>query len=104
VEPNGIGRFPQEAEAAAYFCVLEALQNVTKYAEASQATVRLRTEDGRLVFSVQDDGRGFDVQHTPSGSGLQNMKDRLEALGGTFEIRSAQGEGTTITGRVPVST
>jgi signal transduction histidine kinase len=103
VEPNGIGRFSQEAEAAAYFCVLEALQNVAKYAEASQVNVRLRTEDGQLIFTVQDDGRGFNVQQTPSGTGLQNMKDRLDALGGTFEIRSAQGEGTTITGRVPVS-
>jgi signal transduction histidine kinase len=102
VDPDGIGRYPQEAEAAAYFCVLEALQNVAKYAGASRATVRLSQEDGDLVFTVTDDGRGFDPQTTPRGSGLQNMRDRLEALGGTVDIDSAPGQGTTVTGRVPV--
>jgi signal transduction histidine kinase len=102
VEPNGLLRYPQEAEAAAYFCVLEALQNVAKYGEASSARVRLRQEDGDLVFEVADDGRGFDPRTTPRGSGLQNMFDRLEALGGSVEVRSAVGRGTTVTGRIPV--
>jgi signal transduction histidine kinase len=101
VEPNGVGRYPQEAEAAAYFCVLEALQNVAKYAGAEAATVRLRQENGELVFEVVDDGRGFDPATTPSGSGLQNMRDRLEALGGALEIASKPGEGTSVTGRIP---
>jgi signal transduction histidine kinase len=101
VEPNGIGRYPQEAEAAAYFCVLEALQNVAKYAEADAATVRLRQENGELVFEVVDDGRGFDPTTTPAGSGLQNMRDRLEALGGALEIATWPGEGTIVTGRIP---
>jgi signal transduction histidine kinase len=104
VEPNGVGRYPQEAEAAAYFCVLEALQNIAKYAQASRVTVRLRSEEGHLVFAVEDDGQGFDVQQTPSGSGLQNMKDRLEALGGRVDVRSEPGAGTTVTGRIPVAT
>jgi signal transduction histidine kinase len=102
VEPDGVGRYPQEAEAAAYFCVLEALQNVAKYAEASRAAVHLSQEDGDLVFRVTDDGKGFDPRSTPSGSGLQNMRDRLEALGGTVHIESSPGSGTTVTGRVPV--
>jgi signal transduction histidine kinase len=102
VEPDGVGRYPQEAEAAAYFCVLEALQNVAKYAEASRVTVRLRAEDRHLVFTVEDDGRGFELAATPHGSGLQNMADRLEALGGSVHISSAPGRGTSVTGRIPV--
>jgi signal transduction histidine kinase len=102
VEPNGVGRYPQEVEAGAYFCVLEALQNIAKYADASRVEVRLRGEDGSLVFEVTDDGRGFDPQRTPPGSGLTNMRDRLEALGGSVEISSRPGEGTTVRGRIPV--
>jgi signal transduction histidine kinase len=102
VDPDGIGRYPQEAEAAAYFCVLEALQNVAKYAEASSVSIRLGQEDGNLLFTVTDDGRGFDPQTTPRGSGLQNMADRLEALGGAMEVASRPGGGTTVIGRIPV--
>jgi signal transduction histidine kinase len=101
VTTDGVGRFPQDAEAAAYFSCLEALQNVAKYAEASRVTVRLWTEDGTLAFAVEDDGKGFDPRRTPSGSGLRNMADRLEALGGSIELRSAPGEGTTVEGRIP---
>jgi signal transduction histidine kinase len=102
VDADGVGRYPQEAEAAAYFCVLEALQNVAKYAEASRAVVRLRREDGFLAFTVDDDGKGFDMETTPTGSGLQNMADRVEALGGRLAIDSSPGRGTTVTGRIPV--
>jgi signal transduction histidine kinase len=102
VDPDGVGRYPQEAEAAAYFCVLEALQNISKYAGASTAVVRLAEEDGQLVFTVSDDGRGFDPDATPRGSGLQNMADRIDALGGRFEIVSRPNEGTTVTGTIPV--
>jgi signal transduction histidine kinase len=101
VEADPIGRYPQEVEAAVYFCVLEALQNVAKYAEASQATIRLEENDGMLTFSVMDDGGGFDPSTTPRGSGLTNMADRLDALEGRIEITSRPGQGTTVTGRVP---
>ena len=103
VEPNGVGRYPQELEAGVYFCVLEALQNAAKYAEPTRVDVRLRHEDGHLVFEVTDDGRGFDPATTPRGSGLQNMSDRIEAMGGTFEVMSAPGEGTKVLGRIPVN-
>jgi signal transduction histidine kinase len=102
VHPDGIGRYPQEAEATAYFCVLEALQNAAKYAKATSVEVRLSDEDGLLRFSVSDDGSGFDVAATPRGAGLQNMADRLDALGGSFEVRSKPGEGTTVRGVIPV--
>jgi signal transduction histidine kinase len=102
VETDGIGRYPQEFEAAVYFCVLEALQNASKYADASDVAVRLWQENGDLLFSVADDGRGFDQATTPLGTGLQNISDRLAALGGTLDIRSRPGGGTTVSGRIPV--
>ena len=73
VDCEGIGRYSQDVEAAVYFSVLEALQNVQKYAQASRAMVRLREEDGTLTFEVADDGSGFDVATTARGSGLTNM-------------------------------
>jgi signal transduction histidine kinase len=103
VEADAIGRFPQEAEAAVYFCTLEALQNVAKYAQASSAVVRLRRDAGELRFEVQDDGLGFDPDATGYGTGVQGMADRLAALGGSLEMRSAPGEGTLVMGRIPLS-
>jgi signal transduction histidine kinase len=102
VEPEGVGRYAQEAEAAVYFCVLEALQNVAKYAEASSATVRLRASAGELRFEVEDDGRGFDPAATGFGTGVQGMVDRLAALGGELEVLSEPGRGTTVVGTLPV--
>ena len=104
VEANGIGRYPQEQEAAAYFCVLEALQNVAKYAAASTATVRLTGTEDVLTFEVSDDGSGFDPSKTSYGTGMQGMADRLSALGGELEVSSTVGVGTTVEGRLPVRT
>jgi signal transduction histidine kinase len=101
VEGVRVGRYPQEVEAAVYFCCLEALQNVAKYANASSARVQLADRDGTVTFEVVDDGTGFDPEHTPLGTGLQGMKDRLEALGGTLEVASSPGEGTTVGGAIP---
>ena len=102
VEAAGdIGRQPQELEAAVYFCVLEALQNIAKYANASQVRVRLEAASGALTFDVNDDGAGFDMSATSYGTGLQGMTDRLGALGGDLTVTSTPGEGTTVTGRVP---
>jgi signal transduction histidine kinase len=102
VAPDGLGRYPQDVEAGVYFCVLEALQNVVKYADASGVEVLLRDSDGALVFVVRDDGVGFEPSTTPTGTGLQGMADRLEAIGGSLDVTSAPGRGTTVTGRVPV--
>ena len=101
VEAQGIGRSSQEAEAAVYFCCLEALQNVSKYAQATEACVTLQAHDGALCFTASDDGAGYDSRHTPMGSGLRNMADRLAALGGELDVRSAPRQGTTVTGRLP---
>ena len=71
----------------------KALQNVTKYAEASQVSISLARTDGDLSFAVTDDGVGFDPASAHHGTGLQGIADRLDALGGTFEVVSAVGEG-----------
>ena len=102
IEADGIGRYPPDAEAAVYFCTLEALQNVAKYARASQATVALSCPDGHLEFTVTDDGAGFDTTKATHGTGLQGMADRLAAVGGALRIHSAPGLGTTISGTLPV--
>jgi signal transduction histidine kinase len=101
VTRDGIGRYGQDIEASVYFCVLEALQNVTKYASATHVDVDLREASGRLAFEVRDDGAGFDPA-TARGSGLKGMADRIEAVGGTLEIVTAVGRGTTVTGSVPI--
>lgn len=101
VDSDGVGRYPPEVEAAVYFCVLEAMQNIAKYANASSVVVRLRRDKGDLAFSVTDDGAGFRKETTSYGMGLQNIADRLAALGGTFDVRSTPGKGTTVSGRIP---
>lgn len=80
-----------------------AMQNVAKYAHASNVVVQLRREHDDLAFSVSDDGVGFQRELTRYGMGLQNIADRLAALGGMFDVRTAPGEGTTVLGRVPAT-
>jgi signal transduction histidine kinase len=102
VVADRLGRYPQEVEAAVYFCVLEALQNTQKYAEATGAVVRLSESDGSVAFEVEDDGKGFDPATAKRGAGLTNMADRLDALGGTIELESEPGAGARLSGTIPV--
>jgi signal transduction histidine kinase len=103
----GLTRQPMEIEAAIYFTCLEAVQNTTKHAPTASA-VWVRIQQGRtLSLEVRDDGPGFTL---PSNSvdgtlrcstGLRNMRDRLEAVGGSLSIDSTPGRGTRIIGLVP---
>jgi signal transduction histidine kinase len=101
VRADGVDRHASEVEAAVYFSVLEALQNVCKYANASNASIVLSQTGGVLTFEVSDDGLGFDADTAQRGMGLQSMTDRLEALGGSLAVRSAPGSGTVVRGSVP---
>ena len=101
VTANGVGRYPQDLEAAVYFCVLEALQNVAKYAGATRAEVKLAASGHSLEFTVTDDGAGFDPGSKAYGTGLQGMADRLHAQGGSLTVRSSPGTGATILGQLP---
>ena len=102
VSADGVRRYPQEVEGAVYFSVLEALQNVSKYAGAERVGVDLRDDGRELGFEVRDDGRGFDPAETRHGTGLQGIADRLSALGGEVIVRSRPGEGTVVFGRIPI--
>jgi signal transduction histidine kinase len=102
IDADGIGRYPQDTEAAVYFCTLEALQNITKYASASRAKVGLSCSDDSLRFTVTDNGTGFDTATTRHGTGLQGMADRLAALGGALQVRSQPGHGTILRGELPL--
>jgi signal transduction histidine kinase len=97
---TGDDRYGQDVEAAVYFCCLEALQNVAKHAPDAHAVAISLERNGDLRFSVSDDGPGFDS--TIAGNGLVNMRDRVAAVGGTLEIKTAPGDGTEIVGHVPV--
>jgi signal transduction histidine kinase len=103
VRAEGIGRYAPEVEATVYFCSLEAMANAAKYADASTLILELAQLDGSLRFSVTDDGRGFDPSSNAPGTGLQGMADRVDAIGGTFDVASRPGQGTTVTGVLPVS-
>jgi signal transduction histidine kinase len=92
-------RFPPEVEAAAYFVVAEGLTNIARYADATGATVELRTADGRLVVRVSDDGRGG--ADPGAGSGLRGLADRLAAVGGELTVTSEPGSGTTLLATLP---
>jgi len=96
VDSEGVGRYRQEVEAAVYFCCLEALQNVQKYAAAQSAVVKLEGSDSGLTFEVADDGQGFDGTTVRRGAGLTNMTDRIDALGGRLEVSSTPERGTRV--------
>jgi signal transduction histidine kinase len=96
------GRYPADAEAAAYFCCLEAMQNAGKYAGAdAEVRVTISATESGLTFDVHDNGPGFDPATTELGHGFTNMADRLGAIGGTLSVLSAAGDGTTIRGDIP---
>jgi signal transduction histidine kinase len=103
VHAEGLERYSPEIEAAIYFCCLEAMQNIGKYAgENSTADLRIRQEAGALLFEVVDDGAGFDVATAKAGAGFTNMNDRVGAIGGSLRVESAPGKGTKVSGTVPV--
>jgi signal transduction histidine kinase len=102
VSASAIGRYPQGVEAAVYFCCLEALQNAAKHAPQATAQMRLWEESGGLLFSVTDDGPGFDPAKVRAGHGFVNMSDRLGAFGGTVRWESRPGHGSSICGSVPI--
>jgi len=102
VDADGVGRYPRAIESALYFCSLEALNNVAKYANATNARIHLRHEDGVLRVEIVDDGVGFDPGAAREGTGIRGMADRLDAIGGRLDVRSAHNLGTTVDATVRI--
>jgi signal transduction histidine kinase len=104
VEAVEVGRLPAPVEAALYFCCMEAVQNAAKHSGARSVSVRVGEDDDGWHLTISDNGTGFDQAqaHTAAtGSGLVNMRDRLDAVGGTVTVGSTSGRGTTVTAAVP---
>ena len=106
VVDEGLGRSSSSVEAAIYFCCAEAIQNATKHAgEGATVTVTLGRDNDGTHFTIADDGVGMrEPIAGSSGDGLVGMRDRIGAVGGELEIRSAAGRGTTVRGWIPAST
>jgi signal transduction histidine kinase len=98
----GETRFPDTVEATLYWCGREALQNVTKHARATLVVVEVTDDVGTAQLIVRDDGCGFDPSTVHGGDGWRNLGDRLAAIGGSFDLDSRLGDGTTLTVRVPL--
>ena len=94
-------RLDDIAEATAYYVVAEAVTNAQKHAHASSIRVRVAAVRGILHVQVVDDGVGGAAEDL--GSGLQGLRDRVEAIGGTFEVDDAAGRGTRIAVAIPAS-
>ena len=102
VHADGLGRYPPEVETTAYFFCSEALQNAAKHARGATAVTITLSADRGLHLEVRDDGAGFDVKTTPTGTGLSNLRHRLAAVGGTMTIHSVPGHGTTVAASIPL--
>jgi two-component system sensor histidine kinase UhpB len=102
------GGVDPDAETLVFRVAQEALTNATKHAHAARAEVRLRREPERLRLEVRDEGQGFDAtaalerSDEEAGFGLRGMRDRVQLLGGRFEISSAPGAGTTVRLELPL--
>jgi len=92
-------RLPESAEVAAYYVVAEALTNAAKHARAPQVNVNVEADSANLRLSIRDDGIGG--ADSAKGSGLIGLIDRVEALGGTMEISSHAGNGTSLVVKIP---
>jgi len=102
VESDLAGELPEEHKTCVYRVVQEALNNCARHAQATAAQVSVRSEDGRIVVGIQDDGSGFDPQRV-RGLGLMGMEERTRHLGGAFEIDSQPGRGTCVRVTLPLA-
>ena len=91
---------PASIEAACYYVTAEALTNVAKHADASEAHVEVTIDDEQVVLEIRDDGCGG--AHSKPGHGILGLRDRVAALGGTLELASPPGAGTVVRATIPL--
>jgi len=109
VVTRGHERLPSEVEVALFRITQEAINNITKHAEATNVAIDLQCDGEKCVLRIEDDGKGFDVEEitrvekTGRGVGLFGMKERVTLVGGRCSIESQRGRGTTIVSEVPLT-
>jgi signal transduction histidine kinase len=102
IAPGVHRRFEEDVEGAAYFVVAEGLTNLLRYSGAKSASVTLGLDRGSLTVGVSDDGAGFEPGRLPRGGGLQGLSDRLQAIGGSLDVKSVPGQGTNLHATLPM--
>ena len=100
---DDVGRHHPDVEAALYFCCVEAMQNAVKHARARSIRLACGIDASTLWISVTDDGIGFDPATTSAGRGIDNIRDRLGAIGGDLELITTRDAGVTVRGSAPVN-
>ena len=80
----------------------EAVSNIARHSECTEAAIALHAHSGSLVLTLNDDGKGFDTAQPSEGNGLESMRHRAERMGGRLEVDSPSGEGTTVTLKAPL--
>lgn len=95
-------RFSPEIEGTLYFVTMEAMANAQKHAPQSQLTIALREGPGEVLLEVSDNGPGFDPAQGRIGVGMQNMADRVNAVGGSWSLVTAPGKGVKLLARIPL--
>jgi signal transduction histidine kinase len=103
IDAHDVPRAPTAVEVAAFYCCSEAIQNAVKYARASAIRVSIRHRPDRLSVAIADDGIGFDPTTTRRGVGMRSMQERVASLGGSLDVRSAPGRGTTLRVTLPIT-
>lgn len=101
-ENNGNSQLPFDVTTNVYRIIQEALNNMVKYAEATEAEVAIFESNENIIVEIADNGKGFEVNWNSETRGLKNMKERVNILKGTFDIKSQSGKGTVIFCEIPI--
>jgi signal transduction histidine kinase len=99
---EGEQRLLLEIEQALYRSIQEALANVARHSSANSVSLTLTIQSSSVNVSIADDGHGFELNRTPHGMGLHSIRERVESVGGTFDVESAVGQGTRLAMRIPI--